>query len=151
MSEAAGHLDCFCRWLRWTDPILRRLKFLQKNFAQLGILLGVANLCHPLAERQLSGHADVFIVEAGFNRLEGALRLLQVPVEVQGQPFVPQTVVVGQVQVLDNYRDHLANAILTKLRSYNPSSHYPYVAVLILEEPCYVCRPNSRTQLSRSP
>ena len=122
MSEADGHLDCFCRWLRWTDPILRRLKFLQKNFAQLGILLGVANLCHPLAERQLSGHADVFIVEAGFDRLEGALRLLQVPVEVQGQPFVPQTVVVGQVQVLDNYTGYLANAIPRKPRSYNTSS-----------------------------
>ena len=136
MSEAAGHLDCFCRWLRWTDPILRRLKFLQKNFAQLGILLGVANLCHPLAERQLSGHADVFIVEAGFDRLEGALRLLQVPVEVQGQPFVPQTVVVGQVQVLDNYTGYLANAIPRKPRSYNTSSHYPYMVVLIPEEQC---------------
>ena len=65
-----------------------------------GVLLGGADLGRPLAEREPARLPHVGVGEAGADGAKGGEGAPQVLVQVEGQPLVPQAVVVAQVQVL---------------------------------------------------
>ena len=67
-----------------------------------GVLLCRADLLRPLAEGEPARLAHVGVAEAGADGAEGEEGALQVLVEVEGEPLVPQAVVVGQVEILSS-------------------------------------------------
>ena len=75
------------------DLLLRRRR---------GVLLCRADLLRPLAEGEPARLAHVGVAEAGADGAEGEEGALQVLVEVEGEPLVPQAVVVGQVEILSS-------------------------------------------------